>query len=219
MAVQFTTNLSIWVQLASFISLGGLRIQVAPRHEILKDLIRVEMGVQAVELGFYATLLKGLSTTDVSSMAKTRYYDWLLTTPTMLFTTMTYLAYEKYPDRSLTLSTVWQENKQAIQQILASNVMMLIVGYLGETGKMQKNQSVALGFAFLVFTFAYMNKVFVSNAQSQRVFNAMFAMWTLYGVAAMLEENQKNIAYNFLDLFAKNFFGVYLYLKVRSVRQ
>jgi bacteriorhodopsin len=220
MSVQLTTNISIIAQLASFVALGGLGMKVAPRDEILKELIKVEMGVQAIEFGFYATLLRGLSTSNVGQMAQTRYYDWVLTTPTMLFTTINYLAYEKYPDRTLTVSTVWEENREVITTILVANLMMLIVGYLGETGRIQKSKSIALGFLFLLMSFGQMYECFVkdSTEDANRIFTAMFFVWSLYGFAAMLEEDKKNISYNFLDIFAKNFFGVFLYLKVRSLR-
>ena len=220
MAVSLTTNISIWVQLASFVSLGGLGIKVSPRNEILKDLIKVEMGVQVVELGFYATLLKGLSSSNVSQMARSRYYDWVLTTPTMLFTTINYLAYEKYPERNLTISAVWEENKEVITTILISNLLMLVIGYLGEIGKIEKTKSIALGFMFLLISFGKMYERFVkdSTADANRIFSTMFSVWILYGFAAMLDEDNKNISYNFLDIFAKNFFGIFLYLKVRALR-
>ena len=32
----------------------------------------------------------------------------------------------------------------------------------------------------------------------------------MYGIAALMNYTTKNIMYNILDLFAKNFFGVYL---------
>jgi bacteriorhodopsin len=32
----------------------------------------------------------------------------------------------------------------------------------------------------------------------------------MYGIAALMDYKTKNIMYNILDLFAKNFFGVYL---------
>ena len=35
-------------------------------------------------------------------------------------------------------------------------------------------------------------------------------VWSLYGVAACLSYKIKNISYNILDLFAKNFFGLFL---------
>jgi bacteriorhodopsin len=221
MAVSLTTNLSILAQILSFVAVGGLSINVAPRHEILKELIKVEMGVQVVELGFYSTLLKGMSTGDVATMARTRYYDWVLTTPTMLFTTMNYLYYEKNPGRILTIGTVWEENKNIISSILACNLLMLLVGYLGEIGRIDKNTSLVLGFIFLAMSFGQMYERFVKNStnDAKNVFNAMLTIWSIYGVAAGLSDDHKNIAYNFLDIFAKNFFGIFLYLKVRALRQ
>jgi bacteriorhodopsin len=34
--------------------------------------------------------------------------------------------------------------------------------------------------------------------------------WSLYGIVAMLPYTLKNTIYNVLDLFAKNFFGLFL---------
>ena len=218
MAVDLTTNLSILVQLLSFVSLGGLTIPVAARDEILKELIKIEMGVQAVELGFYVTLLKGLSQSDLDGMARTRYYDWVLTTPTMLFTTINYLVYEKFPNETLSINLVWQRYHQVITAILMFNLLMLAVGYLGEIGRIPMKNSLMLGFVFLAFSFGLMYEFFVkdSTEEANRIFNAMFTLWAIYGVAAGLSKENKNTAYNILDLFAKNFFGIFLYLKVRS---
>ena len=38
----------------------------------------------------------------------------------------------------------------------------------------------------------------------------MFFFWSLYGVAALFSNHAKNVSYNILDVFAKNFYGVYL---------
>ena len=35
-------------------------------------------------------------------------------------------------------------------------------------------------------------------------------IWSLYGVAALMSYEVKNIMYNILDLFSKNFFGLFL---------
>jgi hypothetical protein len=35
-------------------------------------------------------------------------------------------------------------------------------------------------------------------------------VWSLYGVAAIMPYYWKNIGYNILDIFSKNFFGLYL---------
>jgi bacteriorhodopsin len=193
---------------------------VAPRHEILKEMIKIEIGVQAVELGFYYAFLRNLSITNVSSMARTRYYDWVLTTPTMLFTTINYFVYEKFPERNLTVGQIWEEYKEEISIILFTNFLMLVVGYLGEIGRIPKSKSTAMGFLFLLMSFGHMYECFVkdSTETAQRLFSAMFTVWAIYGVAAMLSEEKKNITYNFLDIVAKNFFGIFLYLKVRALR-
>lgn len=38
----------------------------------------------------------------------------------------------------------------------------------------------------------------------------MFVIWALYGVAATFSSLWKNVSYNILDVFAKNFYGVLL---------
>jgi bacteriorhodopsin len=38
--------------------------------------------------------------------------------------------------------------------------------------------------------------------------------WALYGLFALLNYTAKNVSYNILDLFAKNFFGVFLSLVI-----
>jgi uncharacterized RDD family membrane protein YckC len=41
-------------------------------------------------------------------------------------------------------------------------------------------------------------------------FIVFFGLWLLYGVAAFFPYAIKNASYNILDLFAKNFFGIFL---------
>jgi hypothetical protein len=43
-----------------------------------------------------------------------------------------------------------------------------------------------------------------------QIFFYFFAVWFTYGIAALMDYKTKNIMYNILDLFAKNFFGLYL---------
>ena len=52
---------------------------------------------------------------------------------------------------------------------------------------------------------------YVSEKNSGYVFYIYFLFfWSLYGVAALLPYYVKNTLYNILDLFAKNFFGIFL---------
>jgi len=43
-----------------------------------------------------------------------------------------------------------------------------------------------------------------------KIYLYFFFFWSLYGVAALLPYYIKNTFYNILDLFAKNFFGLFL---------
>lgn len=52
--------------------------------------------------------------------------------------------------------------------------------------------------------------IMIININKKLLFWFYFIFWSLYGVAAGLEYELKNAMYNILDLFAKNFIGVFL---------
>ena len=41
------------------------------------------------------------------------------------------------------------------------------------------------------------------------LFYYFVVVWALYGVAALMSYKWKNVGYNILDLFSKNFFGLF----------
>ena len=92
---------------------------------------------------------------------------------------------------------------------------MLIFGYLGEINVISTVKANILGFIpfFIYFSMIYNN--FAKNFSFGRItFIVFFGLWLLYGVAAFLPYNTKNVCFNILDLFAKNFFGVFLGLMI-----
>jgi hypothetical protein len=88
---------------------------------------------------------------------------------------------------------------------------MLLFGYLGETNIIPTLLGVFLGFIpFLIYYYLiFINYVNFDNSGWQ-LFFYFFFFWSLYGVAATLPYYIKNTFYNILDLFAKNFFGIFL---------
>jgi hypothetical protein len=94
---------------------------------------------------------------------------------------------------------------------------MLLFGYLQEIGMINLVWSSLLGYAALLGSFGLMYTKFVTKTpQQQGLFWFMFGVWSLYGVAAMFPSKEKNISYNILDIFAKNFYGLFLgYLILR----
>jgi len=70
---------------------------------------------------------------------------------------------------------------------------------------------VVLGFIpfLMYFYMIYVNYV-TKNTSGYLLFWYFVFFWSLYGVVAVLPYYLKNAFYNILDLFAKNFFGIFL---------
>ncbi len=225
-SVQFSTELSIIVQLITgLLSFNGLFLKLPQQHKILSDILTLETIVQVIELFFYIFILRHLSSNSINSMATMRYFDWFITTPTMLLTTIIYFKYEEHlhknPNTNRQVFTFWEfvkENKTNIIKIFSYNFLMLLFGYLGETGSIDMKVSLTFGFIFFGMSFytIYKEYAIYSNI-GKNMFNFLFGIWTLYGVAALYEPITKNHMFNTLDIFAKNFFGLYLYYKARAL--
>jgi hypothetical protein len=88
---------------------------------------------------------------------------------------------------------------------------MLFFGYLGEIKTIPSLLGVFLGFIpFLIYYYIIYVNFVTQNTTGQAMFWYFVVFWSLYGVAAVLPYYVKNACYNILDLFSKNFFGVFL---------
>ena len=204
-----------------FINLYGLSLTVAPADFILKEILGLETVVQLIELVFYGWYSNHVSE-KLIDVARYRYYDWILTTPMMLFTTMAFYSYifskekdedDKQKEKApMSLQGFFQQNSFIIILVFIFNALMLIFGYMAEVGLMSAIWSSILGYGALLGSFGFMYKEFVNKVQfsKQGIFWFMFFFWSLYGIAALFENHAKNTSYNILDVFAKNFYGLYL---------
>ena len=92
---------------------------------------------------------------------------------------------------------------------------MLLFGYLGEKNIINKNLSIVIGFVFFFLTFKLIYSRYVNNNSTNlKLFIFVFIIWSLYGVSATFGSVSKNISYNFLDIIAKNFYGLFIYYKI-----
>jgi bacteriorhodopsin len=219
-SVVKTTDLSISLQFISLIASSiGLLYKLPDKHLIINRLLLVETIVQGVEFTFYITLLRNMAI-DVVDMAKTRYYDWFITTPTMHIVTITYLDYLNRIENnleSISFTDFIKKNMKNIRIILIANFFMLLSGYLYEIGKLKKNQSAILGYIFFIIVFGIIYNEYAKYTEfGKKLFYILFVIWGSYGLAFLLQENAKNNVINFLDLFAKNFFGIYLFFVARK---
>ena len=88
---------------------------------------------------------------------------------------------------------------------------MLIFGYLGEKKIIPTYIGVLLGFIpFLIYYFLIYINYAVFSKNGYLIFWYFFFFWSIYGIVAMFPYYMKNTFYNILDLFSKNFFGLFL---------
>ena len=90
---------------------------------------------------------------------------------------------------------------------------MLVCGLLGEFGYLSHYTSTALGFIPFSLNFKNIKDTFLPSSDDifkNAVFYWFVFFWALYGVFAVMSYTVKNTGYNILDIFAKNFFGLFL---------
>lgn len=199
---------SIFIQMVvNVVEIWGLSMTVAPEDEILRDILKVEVAVEFIELAFYIVLI--LFFNQLTGMITPyRYIDWSVTTPLMLITLMAYL-------RGSTgrLTDFLSNNVGSIVTVLGLNALMLLSGFLGEIGVAPILLTTALGFIPFATYFGYIYENFVPAEDvdyKRTLFFWFVGFWLLYGLFALFSYTAKNVSYNILDLFAKNFFGVFL---------
>lgn len=215
MSVKQTTEISINIQqLSLLINFIGLSVTLPEQHLIIQDLLIIEIVVQIIELVFYLLFLKDLATTNVTDMAKTRYYDWIITTPSMLLTSIVYFEYLSTIESngpSFRLPHFITNNQHNITFIFTANFFMLLFGYLHEINIIDKLTATLYGYVFFLLTFGIIYDQYAQKSiQGKKLFIILFITWGLYGIAFLFPEIPKNNTINVLDLFAKNFFGVFL---------
>jgi bacteriorhodopsin len=224
--IKKTAYISFYLQvITGIIDYLALKVEIPQELSILKQLLFLELCVQIVEGIFYYWLITSFHTVD--NITTYRYIDWMLTTPTMLFTLIMYISNLK--DKSKNFETLVKENKNTILSVLALNAMMLYFGFMGEKGKIEIKKSVYLGFIPFIMYFKIIYQHIIKDLDQSNISKEdkkqalilywyFFIFWGLYGIAALLPYTGKNISYNILDLFSKNFFGLFLSYMVYKSR-
>ena len=186
--------------------------------KILVKLLWLAIFVQIIEGIFYVWLANSFD--FVKNITVYRYYDWFITTPTMLFTIIAFMVYknkqneEKESDieKNTSIKQIFSENKNTILLILLLNAIMLMFGFLGEKKKISRNAGFLYGSIAFCGAFYLMYVKFVNNVLiNKQTFWFNFILWALYGVAYKLSYKNQNIAYNILDIFSKNLNGLLIF--------
>jgi bacteriorhodopsin len=199
----------------------------------IRHIMNLETCISIVASYFYGLFVKEIETAEKDAKLKTkstneenvppeailpikkindmRYSDWAITTPLMLLVLSLVLSYEN--KIAIKLSSLFL--------LLIFDFLMLISGYLGEIGTINRASGTIAGYVgfFLLFGTlwnTYMSGSRVTN-QSKLVFGIYFVLWTLYGVAYQANESIKMISYNILDLIAKAFVGIFFWLYLAKI--
>jgi len=207
-----TLILSILVQfITGVIEIAAMFIKVPSAYNLIRQLLLLEVSVQVIEGLFYGWLAFNFNT--IKNITPKRYIDWAITTPTMLIVLIGYLIYldKRSTDETdgLEFFSLLKENASVIIPVLLLNWLMLFFGYLGEMNILTPLVGILVGFIpFLLYYY----KIFINyvSIQGQYLFWYFFIFWSFYGIVVILPYYIKNAFYNILDLFAKNFFGLFL---------
>lgn len=209
-------------------------------YEILIQLIWLSLIVQVIEGTFYVWLAWSINT--VVNITAYRYYDWFFSTPTMLITFVVYLIYLKEKqDESVetkknddvktnvktdllrghskkTSNNLWdymKNNKYILSVIIFLNALMLMFGYFGEIGLLKNTTAVLFGFAPFIAYFYLIYEYYAKYTDFGRILFWLFTgIWSLYGFAALAPYYMKNVSYNILDIFSKNFFELFIGIRL-----
>ena len=188
----------------------AINIELSPKDELLKDLLKVELVVQVIEFIFYIWLFYYFHRVS-KNITPFRYLDWSITTPLMLITLAAFLSYDE--SKSTRLVEFLSNHTGSIIRIVFLNASMLFFGLVGEFGYLSHYTSTALGFIPFLLNFKYIKDTFLpssdDNFKNLLLYWFVF-FWSLYGVFAVMKYTIKNTGYNILDIFAKNFFGLFL---------
>lgn len=144
----------------------------------------------------------------------TRYFDWFLSTPIMLLTTVFFMEYLNFQktDKIIKIKNIFNRDFYRIIKIVIANFFMLLGGFLGEIKIISRTNGFIFGTLAFLYSFYLIYERFVGNELINNVlFFTMFIIWALYGFAYLFPYVTKNTMYNILDIFSKNFYGLFIY--------
>ncbi len=172
----------------------------------IRHIMNIETCISLIASYFYSKFLDMVNVPEIdfNKITLVRYSDWACTTPLMLLGLGLVLTYN--------LNTQFKFKHFIIMIIL--NYGMLLMGYLGEISKINKQFAITGGFLFFALLFYYIYYHFIKgkkNVQNFVIYMIFVITWSIYGINSMTEPKVKNIIYNILDVIAKAFVGIGLW--------
>jgi bacteriorhodopsin len=177
-------------------------------NDVARHIFNLETCISIVAGFFYYKFLNFLDDVkkeDITNkLNEIRYLDWSITTPMMLLALMLFLSSNE--NKSVHLLSYLS--------VIFFNYIMLIFGYWGETGKIQKMAGFIFSFLafFAMFGILFFKYVFNTKSLSNKVlFGFYFLTWSIYGMNYYSSSETKNIVFNILDLISKCLVGLFMW--------
>ncbi len=199
---------SFYITYAFLITTGTITFIEAMRtgDKKIRNILNLETCISIVAAFFYGRFVgdfkSGIAFKKINII---RYTDWAITTPIMLLVLCLALLYNT-KGGSLSFGSFFI--------ILLLNYFMLISGYIGETGRINKSNANVIGFGFFAAMYAYIYKLLLHkkyNLDNQILFWAFVILWAFYGIIYEYDDITRNVGYNVLDLLSKCFVGIFFW--------
>ena len=172
-----------------------------------RHILNLETAVSLIASYVYSVFASMVDKEDFSLEKVTtyRYMDWVITTPMLLLALLLFISYLNKDELHL----------RRFLFVVLLNFGMLMSGYFGETGQINKYLALFGGFAFYISLVLFIWFMYVHGKKikiQKIVFFFFVTVWSMYGVAFMFDEYTKNLTYNILDIIAKVFFGLFMWV-------
>ena len=182
------------------------------KNAAFRHVMNLETCVSIVAAFFYSmfTELAKQDPLPYAEINKLRYIDWFITTPMMLLALCIVMSMERKESPRITVFAV----------VLALDLAMLSLGYMGETGTLDRRLAWTLSTGAFVALFGFLwasgrPQTFASKLS----YFTFLSVWSVYGLVYFLDEQTKNTIFNVLDLLAKALVGIFFWMYFGHVLQ
>lgn len=180
-------------------------------NPVVRHVMNLETCISIIAAYFYSIFIAKLAEhkdgiIPYKEIILTRYTDWMISTPFMLFVLCIILANENKVPFTFKVFLL----------VILLDIGMLLSGYMGEIGKINKIIALLIGYACFTLLFSFIWYVFMSKGKNGFIvwftYFSFVVLWGIYGIAYMADEETKNVIYNILDLLAKAFMGIFFWM-------
>lgn len=176
----------------------------------VRHILSLEACIAIIAAYFYSIFMEktdAFGPINWPEITKYRYLDWAFTTPMMLLGLCLFLSHH-----SKTTITIF-----AYLGIVLLDYFMLYFGYLGETNKLDRTNANVFGFLGYIGLFAILFKYVKNSKINYMIFTAYAIIWAMYGFVYFLDDYNKNLIFNWLDLISKALVGIGLWIYFSKV--